>query len=137
MWILEYDGLFVGLIGLDAAPPSNASTKTPNTRNRSRIASVTAERAEIRHFYVEEPYRKTNVQDDLLQHALTQAFENGNVKTVGAVASGLQSYISKSLVRAGFKYEDVVKKVGTLGWKIENMVLAREDWERRQGEKKD
>lgn len=131
MWILENDGQFIGLIGLDATPPSTSTSPTASAK-RSHIHSVTAERAEIRHFFVDGPYRLAGAQDDLLKHALQQAFQRTGLKSVEAEASPLQQYIKTSLLKAGFASESTKEKVGTLGWKIETMVLDRETWEKKQ-----
>lgn len=114
-WILEYGSKFVGLIALDA-----------NNVRETR-------KGIIRHFYVEEEYRKTDVQDDLLHHAIQHAFDNSPtldiIEAVDAVT--LVSYIHNSYQRAGFRLSKEHDTVGGVGrWKYFTTKLHRKDWKK-------
>ncbi|TFK41108.1 hypothetical protein BDQ12DRAFT_424841 [Crucibulum laeve] len=121
-WILEYGGRFVGLISLDASPEVKPETSTDKSPS-----------ALIRHFYVDEPYRGSGIQDDLLAFAVKHAFDRDtSLEVIRAPDSPLKLYARKSLVAAGFVLEDFTETVGILGWKLGTRILKRKDWERRQ-----
>jgi len=114
-WILEYGDRFIGLIALDA-------TKAKETR-----------KGIIRHFYVEEEYRKTNIQDDLLHHAVQDAFDKSPALELieGVDAVTLIPYIHDSYQRAGFRLSQEYDTVGSLGrWKYFTTRLHRKDWKK-------
>ncbi|KAF5356327.1 hypothetical protein D9756_003804 [Leucocoprinus leucothites] len=114
-WIFEYGDTFVGFIALDA----NDAGKT-----RKGI---------IRHFYIEEAYRKTGIQEDLLNHALTNAFEKSSVvESIEAVdALGLTPYLHGCYERAGFCLGTEYQSTGFRGWwRYYNIILRRKDWKK-------
>lgn len=132
LWILDYGSTFVGLIALDAS--LTATTNEPlaeqATRRKAKIhAKGTSPTATIRHFYVVENYRSSNIQDDLLSHALSQAFQaDSTLQRVQAVDSPLIGYVRHSLRKAGFQLEKHTEKVGVFGWKIGTRVLERKEY---------
>ncbi|PPR06897.1 hypothetical protein CVT24_011587 [Panaeolus cyanescens] len=88
-WMLEYGDKFVGLIALDASP-SNSSEKSTKT-------------GFIRHFYVDEPYRPADIQNDLLRHAVNYAFKTSStLERVEAPDSPLIPYLRPCFRNAGF-----------------------------------
>lgn len=112
-WILEYGEQFIGLIALDA-----------NEAGRTQGAF-------IRHFYVEEAYRKTGIQDDLLNHAVKHAFDkNSKLELIKAVdAPTLAAYIHKSYQKAGFRLSEEYQAVGILGrWRFYTTSLRKRDY---------
>lgn len=133
-WILEYNGRFVGLIAVDASTDS-ASGDIPLSSDdqKSKLtAKGTSSLATIRHFYVEEPYRSTLVQDDLLKCALKFAFQEKKVQRVKALDAELTSYLGKSLRRQGFSGGSLVETVGVFGWSVHERVLDRKTYEKNQ-----
>ncbi|PFH54522.1 hypothetical protein AMATHDRAFT_52137 [Amanita thiersii Skay4041] len=130
LWILDFGNKFVGLIALDATGDSDSEKKAKTSSRRSKQPAL---QAMIRHFYVDEPYRTTGIQDDLLQYAIRQTFESGaNIKSIQAESTALLPYIKKSLVPVGFKPIGRSRKVGLFGWQFEEMVLDRSCWEEKQ-----
>ncbi|KAH7931025.1 hypothetical protein BV22DRAFT_1124432 [Leucogyrophana mollusca] len=131
-FILEYGDNFVGLIAIDASRDST-STKTLTAKDSTRAGFQgmgTSRVATIRHFYVEEPFRKTMIQNDLLQHAIQHAFAGGDtVQAINAVASPLVDYVQNSLRDNGFKHNKDAGKVGIYRWTVTNVVVRRENWE--------
>ncbi|KAH7915808.1 hypothetical protein BJ138DRAFT_1122328 [Hygrophoropsis aurantiaca] len=123
-FILEYGDTFVGLIATDASEDS-MSDKTVTTNNHA-ASKATLRVATIRHFYVEEPFRKIKIQNDLLQHAIRHTFEGGTtVDSISATSSPLIEYIRISLQENGFQYDKTARHVGIYGWKVTKMVLKR------------
>ncbi|KAF9453768.1 hypothetical protein P691DRAFT_657591 [Macrolepiota fuliginosa MF-IS2] len=115
-WVLEYGTAFIGLIALDA----NDAKKT--------------KKGFIRHFYVEEAYRKTNIQDDLLKHAVKTAFDKSpaiqSIEGVDALA--LAPHIHDCYQRAGFRLSQEYQSAGILGWwKYYTTVLQKENRKRQ------
>ena len=135
LWILEYNERFVGLIAVDASSDS-ASTDipfSPNDKDKKKLSSKgTSSLATIRHFYVEEPYRTTLVQDDLLKCALKYAFQEKTVERVRAMNAELTPYIGKSLQRHEFSNKSLVETVGVFGWGVWEAALDRETWQKAQ-----
>ncbi len=87
----------------------------------------------IRHFYVEEEYRKTKIQDDLLHHAVQNAFDKSpaldSIEGVDAVT--LAPYIHDSYQQAGFRLSQDYKSVGILGrWRYYTTKLYMKDWKK-------
>jgi GNAT superfamily N-acetyltransferase len=132
-WILEFNEKLIGIIALDAAPqvdPDEPSSK----KKKSLLSSPTAV---IRHFYVEEPYRKSNIQTDLLTHAVEHAFRSGpSLERIEASETPLARYIQKSLRSLGFQLKEHTKTVGIYGWKLGRAVLERSEWENREEARK-
>jgi GNAT superfamily N-acetyltransferase len=111
-WILEYGDTFIGFIALDAKDAK---------RTRKGV---------IRHFYVEEAYRKTGIQEDLLAHALKNAFDKSSaVEYIEAADSpSLTPYIHDCYQRVGFRLQGY-QSVGIWGlWRYYTTVLLKEEW---------
>jgi len=117
-WLLESGDNFVGLIAVDA---SNEPDKTSASDFKGNTAT-------IRHFYVDEPYRVTNVQEDLLQHAIKHAFSDPKVQRIEAFDSPLVPYLRTCLRNAGFRLDHHTKKIGLLRWSLGVRYLNRDEW---------
>ncbi|KAJ3561857.1 hypothetical protein NP233_g9939 [Leucocoprinus birnbaumii] len=98
-WIFEYGKTFVGLIAVDAADA-----------NKTR-------KAVIRHFYVEEAYRRTGIQEDMLNHALAHVFgKSAAVESIEAVdALGLTPHLHDCYMKAGFRRGTEYQSAGIFG----------------------
>jgi len=133
-WILEYGVRFVGIIALDASPDSTwdgPSTLTTTKRNAS--VKKSSPTAIIRHFFVEEEYRSSEIQTDLLSYAVRHAFTSDDtIQQIKASDSPLASYARQTLRSSGFQLEDHTDKVGVFGWKLGVRVLERAEWEKRK-----
>ncbi|KAJ3719875.1 hypothetical protein C8R42DRAFT_672025 [Lentinula raphanica] len=118
LWILEFAGQLIGVVALDASSSDKTSSDV----------------AVLRHIYVDEPYRTTIIQKDLIEYAVQKAFtpEHSNVKRVITSSSPLREYVEKALDEVGFRYDGVSDTVGLLKWKVSKRVLTRDEWERRQ-----
>lgn len=129
-WILEYGSIFVGLLALDA------STEAPSVagkKNKSKPKKGTSPTATIRHFYIEEPYRKTGIQEDLLNHAVRHAFNaSREVQAIKAADSPLALYAREAYKKKGFALEKYTEKVGVFGWKLGERKLERSAWEKQE-----
>jgi len=117
-WLLEYRDNFVGLIAVDAS-------NKPDTTSASDSKGKTAT---IRHFYVDEPFRVANIQEDLLQHAIKHAFSDPEVQRIEAFDSPLVPYLRTCLRSAGFQLDHHTKKIGLLGWNLGVRYLNRDEW---------
>jgi GNAT superfamily N-acetyltransferase len=138
VWILEYDDKFVGLLALDASLDSEVIRREESVQLvKNKNKKSTSETATIRHFYIEEQYRSTKIQDDLLAHALNHAFSEPKVQHVKATEPTLLSYIGACLQRAGFTRDEGVKATfGFMGWEVYSQTLERERWVRKQAPEK-
>jgi RimJ/RimL family protein N-acetyltransferase len=112
-WLLEYGDHFVGLIASDK----------PNKTSASEFKTAT-----IRHFYVDQTYRTTNVQEDLLQHAVKHAFSDSKVQRIEAFDSPFVPYIRVCLQSAGFQLDHYTKKFILLRWSVGVRYLNRDEW---------
>ncbi|KAG5653064.1 hypothetical protein H0H81_002444 [Sphagnurus paluster] len=130
-YLCEYGGLFVGLVGLDAAPqPSSTAPITTDVKNSSKPAASSI--AIIRHIYVDEAYRSTGIQEDLLAHALRVAFgAEPALQVVEAPESPLLPYVSNCLEDASFGRQENTQKIGVFGWQLGVRSLKRADWEKK------
>lgn len=142
--MLEYSGKFVGLIAVDASLDSASNATFTSNGNAKQVEAIkkqlskrgTAEVAVIRHFYVMEEYRVAGVQEDLLQYAVDQTFKNDSkVKVIRIVDSALSPWVGSALAKEGFVIEKTVRKIGTLGWKVQERALARDVWKQRRSSK--
>ncbi|KAJ6610050.1 hypothetical protein B0H10DRAFT_2166159 [Mycena sp. CBHHK59/15] len=124
-WILDYEDRFVGLIAIDASEDV--------TQKKSR-KTTTSQTAAIRHFYVQEPYPASGVQDDLLSHAVNHCLnaKSAVVQRIKAADSPLVPYARKSLKDAGFVLEKNTERVGVFRWKLGMRTLERAVWEQRK-----
>ncbi|KIK71056.1 hypothetical protein GYMLUDRAFT_312766 [Collybiopsis luxurians FD-317 M1] len=130
IWILEYAGRIVGLIAADASLNSDVDTISSTTK--INIKRGTSKTAVIRHIYVDEPYRSTGVQDDLIEFALQSLFSsNSSVLSVKTTSSPLRAYVEKALNEAGFKFEGISETAGLLKWKVSKRVMTRDEWMKR------
>ena len=116
LWILEYGNVFVGLIALDSGTTAPGS-KSENPKKTGFI----------RHFYVDEPFRKSGIQSDLLNYALGQGF-TGGLENIEVIDTPLLSYQRDCLQTAGFKLVDYAKVVGILRWKTALRSLNKDTW---------
>ncbi|KAJ3507709.1 hypothetical protein NLJ89_g6151 [Agrocybe chaxingu] len=117
LWLLEFGNTFVGLIGMDASPPKKITgeQKVPHT-------------ALVRHFHVEESFRRSNVQDDLLDYAVKHAFNTDpKLERIEATDSPLVPYLRTCLRAAGFELDHHTKKIGILQWNLGTCVEVH-DW---------
>ncbi|KAJ7619081.1 hypothetical protein DFH06DRAFT_1089396 [Mycena polygramma] len=123
-WILDYGEKFVGLIAIDA------SIEDASSQNQA----TTPETATIRHFYVQEPYPASGVQEDLLSHALNHCFtsKSTNIQQIKAPDSPLVPYARKALKEAGFILENNTETVGVFRWKLGMRTLRTDAWERKR-----
>jgi GNAT superfamily N-acetyltransferase len=88
--------------------------------------------ATIRHFYIEEPYRKAGIQKDLLEHAIQHAFKADKAaKEIMVTTTSLIMYAQKCIRDAGFVLEKPVGKLGIYGWNFDLLVLRRAQWEKQ------
>ncbi|KAJ3854919.1 hypothetical protein EV368DRAFT_35837 [Lentinula lateritia] len=124
IWILEFAGRFIGLIALDASLSERNTFKHENSETKIAV---------VRHIYIDEPYRSTGIQKDLIDYAVQSAFTSDpSVVRVKASSSSLREYVQKGLDEAGFEYEGVTETAGLLKWKVNARVLTRDDWKKRQ-----
>lgn len=139
LFILEYSGKFVGLIAIDASKDSQSQDTlmvkeklTSSLKSKHTMPQGTSSVATIRHFYIEEPYRKAGIQKDLLAHAIQHAFKADNaVKEIKVTTTPLILYAQKCIRDAGFALEKPVGKLGIYGWKFDLLVLRRAQWEKQ------
>lgn len=143
LFILEYGSKFIGLIAVDASKDSQSEQlfvkKNEQGRDvladktRNFYSNGTSSVATIRHFYVEEPFRKTDVQDDILAFATRHVFTaSRDVQVLETSATPLLDYKYTVLRRSGFSVEKEVGKLGLFKWKMEAVSLSRERWETDQ-----
>lgn len=142
LFILEYDNNFIGLVAIDASKDSQSEQvfvkKTEHghilaDQTKNFYSSGTSSVATIRHFYVEERFRKSNVQQDMLAFAARHAFTMAqDIKVLNASGTPLLGYKYNSLRELGFSVGKQIGKLGILGWKVDEMSLERARWERDQ-----
>lgn len=136
VWVLVYGDKFVGFVAVDASVDSRSDETVTDAaqedrRYLQRIAKPgTSSVATIRHFYVMEEYRATGVQNDLLEIAVRNAFENDRaVKSIRAVESALEDWATRAYQDLGFVIDKKIGKVGVLGWDLRSRILTKEKWE--------
>ncbi|KAF8525994.1 hypothetical protein BU17DRAFT_41133 [Hysterangium stoloniferum] len=142
-YILENKGKIIGLIAVDASPPS--ASDSPVTKPSKGKKEPTAETAVIRHFFVEEAYRQSEVQVDLLELALSRTFTATSAPLPSAVrilssdlASYKQSAIRASRFGAVSKWDEKEPQEWTVGvykWKNQWVELSRKAWQAGQDKK--
>ncbi|KAG6336959.1 hypothetical protein ID866_2153 [Astraeus odoratus] len=141
-FVLEYNSSVIGLVAVDACEDSQLDQsfvrkgddgKVTQQEKKDIYKKGTSSTATIRHIYVDEPFRKADVQDDLVAFAIRHAFTTSkDVKEIKITTSSLLGYVQKSLRNFGFTVESSAKKLGIYGWTIDNMSLERTWWERDQ-----
>jgi len=120
-WLFEYNDQVIGLIAVDASNKPDDDDKFSASKSEGKTAT-------IRHFYVMEPYRVADVQEDLLKHAVKHAFSNPKVQRIEAFDSPLVPYLRACLRNAGFQLDHNTKKIGLLGWNVGVRYLSRNEW---------
>lgn len=127
-YVLEHQKDSIGFIALNANP------STPSKKKQN----ISAEIAYIQHFYMEEMYRSTGVQSDLVEFALNRAFNPdnlGNPKRVRVLCSDVEPYKMAAFRKA--KFHPVSKwegdgpsqwKSGIYTWKNVWLEVTREEW---------
>ncbi|EIN13694.1 hypothetical protein PUNSTDRAFT_117396 [Punctularia strigosozonata HHB-11173 SS5] len=137
-WLLELGEHVIGLIAIDASPDSTSQAVIQDRQQtEGALTDGTSSDAVVRHFFVEEQYRKTKIQDDLLVHCLKEAFSadpNRRIRTVIADQSELAPYIARSLKEHGFRsarenHPSRNRHVGILKWTISPCSLDRQRWD--------
>ena len=123
-WVLTHKDHIIGLIAVDA--PSEKKAGSGAERQESE---GTAGTAIIRHFYVDEAYRPSGVQEDLLDHAVRFTFSSDNaIERIQASDLSLSPYIRKCLQRIGFNSAEKTQSLGVFGWKLAMRWLERDVW---------
>lgn len=145
LFILEYADKFVGLVAIDASKDSQSEQGLVKKNEHGHIladrtkdfySTGTSSVATIRHFFVEERFRKSNVQQDILAFAARHVFTTTqDVKVLKASATPLLGYKYDSLRELGFSVEKQGGKLGIFGWRVDAMSLERARWERRERSK--
>lgn len=122
-FLLELGETFIGLIAIDASQPSRKPAKGETRPPKTAI---------IRHFHIEEAYKKVNIQRDLLKCAVDHAFtEDPKLQRIEASDSPLAAYLRPCLREAGFELDHHTTTVGILRWKLGTRVLERKTWEEK------
>lgn len=128
-FVLEYDGSIIGLIAIDASKDSQSNQSFKENDKVKGQKRGTSSVAMIRHFYVEELFRKTDVQDDLVTFAVRHAFDSSEeVKEIRVVTSSLLGYVQESLGKFRFKVDGITRIKGVYSWTTGTMSLKRTDW---------
>lgn len=120
-WLFEHGDQIIGLIAVDASNKPDDDDKSSASESKGKTAT-------IRHFYVDEPYRVANVQEDLLEHAVKHAFSDPKVQRIEASESPLVPYHRVCLRNAGFQLGHNTKKIGLLKWSLGIRYLNRDEW---------
>ncbi|KAF9481382.1 hypothetical protein BDN70DRAFT_876342 [Pholiota conissans] len=119
-WLLELGDTFVGLIAVDASKPDVKPRKGEAVQPRTAV---------IRHFHVEENYRSSDIQNDLLEYAINHAFnKDPTLERIEIADSPLLSYRRSAARKAGFELDHNTKVVGVLRWKLGTRYLERNKW---------
>ena len=116
LWVLEFKDKVIALVAFDAQGHSTAL---------------------VRHFYIDEQYIPSHVQDDLLSHAVKYAFEsNPELERITAPDSPLTPHLRRSLRAVGFQLDTnaATETVGVFRWKFGMRMLDRAKWENAQTE---
>ncbi|KAI6047610.1 hypothetical protein EDC04DRAFT_3101015 [Pisolithus marmoratus] len=132
-FVLEYDGSVIGLIAIDASEDSQSNQSFKENKVKGQKMG-TSSVATIRHLYVDELFRRADVQDDLVAFAVRHAFDaSGDVKEIRVVTSSLLGYVQESLGKFKFKMDGTTRiKLGVYGWTTGVMNLKRVDWEKEK-----
>jgi len=123
-WILESGDKYVGLIAIDSTQLAKDDSKEDKKAPKTAV---------LRHFHVEEPYRKVKAQDDLLKFAIDHAFKSDpKLERIEAKDSPLIPYLRDCLRAQGFELDHHTKQVGLRKWKLGVRYLERERWTKNQ-----
>jgi hypothetical protein len=118
--IFEMGETYIGFIAIDATQLAERDPLAPKT-------------AVIRHFHVDEKFRKTDAQRDLLDYAVSRAFNNDpKLQRIQATNSPLLMYQRSCLQAYGFELDHHTKTVGLQKWKMGVSYLERERWSQKQ-----
>lgn len=137
-WLLELGRHVIGLIAIDASPDATSQAVIQDKQQvEGAMTNGTSPDAVVRHFFVEEQYRETKIQDDLLVHSLNEVFSvdlDKRIRKVIADQSDLAPYVGRSLAEHGFRsamenYPSRHRKVGILNWTISPCALERQQWD--------
>jgi len=119
LWIIEYGERFVGFVAIDAKKDGKDARQTTE--------------AHVRHFFIDEPYRCTGIQDDLLAYAIRYTFNaQSSIDTIKAEGNPLVSYVEKALRSAGFVQGNKIGSMGLFKWQLYEMVLSRTQWKEKK-----
>lgn len=120
IFIFDMGDTYIGLIAIDATQPAERDLNAPKT-------------ALIRHFHVEEKFRKINAQKDLLEYAVSRAFNNDpELQRIQATDSPLLTYQRSCLRAHGFELDHHTETVGVQKWRMGVRYLERERWSQNQ-----
>ena len=136
-FILQYGEKIIGLVAIDAS--TDATTDKPIIKDAKFTAEEskqllhgkgTSRVATIRHFFTEEAYRSTGIEEDLLRHAVGCAFKDAAVMTVRMAVSPFKRTLLQELNKLGFTFGDSDGKLGPFGWQWQWYTLSRSRWEK-------
>ncbi|KAF4605266.1 hypothetical protein EYR40_004049 [Pleurotus pulmonarius] len=127
-WLLELGERFIGLLALDASLDSQNTVAAQKSSEKPKKGTSSV--ATIRHFFIDEPYRPTEIQEDLLKHAIKFAFEGDDkLERIEVVGSSLSTYAENAYKKLGFRVVKEIKRTGVLRWKVELYSLDRSTWQ--------
>ncbi|TFK57240.1 hypothetical protein OE88DRAFT_1650879 [Heliocybe sulcata] len=132
LWLLELGNTFVGLIAVDASLDSTTDLDLAKDAKPDYEKKGTSTVAIIRHFHVEEQFRKIDIQDDLLEHALRKTFEGDEkVEKVRIVYCALAKYVDRALNKQGFRKVKESSVSGMTTVRFLESELERSTWQKR------
>lgn len=102
--------------------------KGDDQEDKKKSSNSPATKATIRHFFVDEPYRSTGIQDDLLTHAIRHTFETSSIETIKTEGNPLVPYVQGALLSAKFVPGSKIKSLGLFRWPFYEMELDRTRW---------
>jgi GNAT superfamily N-acetyltransferase len=136
--VLDYDKLPIGIIAIDASDTSrdtSGSEIRASSEGSEKLGREKTSIATIRHFYVDEAYRRSGVQEDLLRHAIRHAFNSDKaIQQIQVPYSSLLPYIPDCLGAAGFVSIGNPQEIGIFNWKFGMQALNREVWQGKDEE---
>lgn len=143
IWVLRYGQNFVGFVAIDASldalseEPVTEAAKDDRKYLQNLARKGTSHSAVIRHFYVMEEYRPSDVQDDLLEYAIKHAFGSDRaVKSIRVNEDTVEKWLPMAYQKQGFAIDKKTANLGTLGWAERSRLLTRSKWEESKGKKK-
>jgi len=135
-YVLDYNGKALGLIGLDANVPAQAGSKSK---------AKSTETALVRHFFIEEPYRGTGIEEDLLEYAVSRAFTSKTPpQRIQMLVNDLQPYRKTAAKAANFHPVTVWDnskgpkewKAGIYQWQNTWLEINKDEWKSSEEEDK-